>query len=176
MRLQVLKVVWFPVTDEPRQKFKKKKQAYKKISEDWMDSMRLEPVDRLRNTETKRLRDKTKRYWRDTKRYKGETEMRHWGEPERQWGRETKTHTHTLRRTKKRKTETQKDRTYIQESKRIITYLVLGNETLWRLAGKEKELTNRGDRRLIRLTKHHLRKGGQEGFKKHHEKKIHSDV
>ena len=107
--------------------------------------------------------------------------MRHWGEPERQWGRETKRHRHTLRRTKKKKkkeTETEKDRIYIQESKRIIIYLALGNETLWRLAGKEKKLTKReeGDRRLMRLMKHHLRKGGQEGFKKQHEKKIHNDV
>ena len=46
MRLQALKAVWFLVTDEPRPKFKKKKQAYKKISEEWMHSMRLEPVDR----------------------------------------------------------------------------------------------------------------------------------
>lgn len=91
--------------------------------------------------------------------------------------RDTKTHWEESKK-KKRETETEKDRTYIQESKRIIIYLALGNETLWRLAGKEKELTKReeGDRRLMRLMKHHLRKGGQEGFKKQHEKKIHNDV
>ena len=54
----------------------------------------------------------------------------------------------------------------------------MGNETLWRLAGKEKELTKREerDRRLMRLMKHHLIKGGQERFKKQHEKKIHKYV
>lgn len=90
--------------------------------------------------QTKKQRDSETRPKRDTEKRQKEAKER-WGQDMEQSLRDSEaeklgdTNTHWEGR---KETKAEKDRTHIQESKRIIIYFVMGNETLWRLAGKEK--------------------------------------